>query len=145
MKASTIAQFNTEIFIQMERIGFNKDEALKKISDYTLFGNMIFTHEKIIELFEGWIYEGKYEDTKYDTTYYTYLFKKNTQLGWGQYKNQSYKISVHGGTYTLYEKEKGYPQHSNNPKTVDNFISDCQRANIELIIKDEIENKIFNL
>jgi hypothetical protein len=76
-----------------------------------------FNHTLITKLFEGWEYEGKYEDTHYDTVYHTYIFKKDTNLGFSQYKKQRYKI-VYNGVYALYATDRGLPSHS-RPKNVD--------------------------
>lgn len=83
-----------------------------------------FKPEMITELFEGWSQDGSY--------YASPLHIDNIN-----YENKVYYLRFHWDKYSIVYKTKN-DQHSiyvgNNkiPRTLDDFINDCQRAGIKL-------------
>lgn len=93
------------------------------------FLNKPFKPGMITELFEGWINSSNSFNDKIYTLKHEEFVDGNTE--WRLIFSR-----IHGVNYW-----NGLSLHF--PKTLDHFITDCQRAGIELTWKPEIEGKYF--
>jgi hypothetical protein len=122
----------------------NSNIIYERVQKYNLheqinFYSQPFKPEMIVEFFEGWHKVGKgeiYYVDGCDQYYFQYEID-------GKKFTTSIEFFIAESAYTIDgDYYKRFPNKFNT-LTLDHFISDCQRAGIELTFKIEIINKYF--
>jgi hypothetical protein len=108
-----------------------------KMQTVSNFYSQTFKPELITELFEGW----ELKETNYKTFNLYLEIQKDVSYWWAIIRNNKsencYEIR------RIYLASERFFLKGIYPQTLDHFITDCQRAGIELTWKPEVINKYF--